>query len=85
MAVYPFLSDPRLIPLNPYYPKEKGGCVYPYFYNMKLEGALVLETLRRMYRENSLTDFMEAAYAYCRLHESEIRVHIVAEESKEIS
>ena len=27
MAVYPFLSDPRLIPLNPYYPEEKGGCV----------------------------------------------------------
>lgn len=85
MAVYPFLSDPRLIPLNPYYPEEKGGCVYPYFYNMKLEGAPVLETLRRMYRENSLTDFMEAAYAYCQLHEKEIRAHIAAEESKGIS
>ena len=39
MAVYPFLSDPRLIPTQLYISGREGGCVYPYFYNMKLEGA----------------------------------------------
>ncbi len=39
MAVYPFLSDPRLIPTQPYYPEEKAAAFIPTFYNMKLEGA----------------------------------------------
>lgn len=76
MVVEPIMADPRLSSLNPYFPKENGGCVYPYFQNMILEGAPILETLSSLYRQNTIQDFMEAAYAYCQKQETAIRSHI---------
>ena len=38
MAVEPVMRDERLSSINPYFPREEGGCVYPYFYDMVLDG-----------------------------------------------
>lgn len=76
MAVQPIMADPRLRSLNPYFPIENGGCVYPYFQNMVIEGTPILEYMDKLYNRNRITDFMEAAFSYCRTHENEIRHHI---------
>ena len=81
MVVEALMSDPRLSSLNPYYPRENGGCVYPYFQTMQVEGAPVLQTLAALYKEHSITDFMEASYALCRRNEAEIRRQIAAAEA----
>lgn len=76
MVVEPIMSDERLSSINPYFPKEHGGCVYPYFYTMKIEGKPILDTLADMYRRMTITEFMKASYAYCATHEKAIRQHI---------
>ena len=38
MVVEAIMSDERLSSLNPYYPREHGGCIYPYFFYMEIEG-----------------------------------------------
>lgn len=76
MVVEPIMKDPRLSSINPYFPREAGGCVYPYFFDLKAGGDLVLDVLDDMYRQNSIEDFMKAGYAYCLEHEAEIRGHI---------
>ena len=76
MVVESIMSDERLSSINPYFPKENGGCVYPYFQDMMIEGAPILETLHHLYRNNHIIDFMEQSYAYCQMHEKEIRAHI---------
>lgn len=81
MAVEPIMADPRLSGLNPYFPKENGGCVYPYFQTMKVDGEPVLDTLAALYRNNGITGFMEASYAYCVKNEEVIRRHIEAAEA----
>ena len=70
------MHDKRLSSINPYYPRENGGCVYPYFQNMVIDGKPILKTLDRYYRENRILDFMEASYLYCLKFEKEIRSHI---------
>ena len=35
----------RLSSINPYFPREHGGCIYPYFFDMEVEGELILDTL----------------------------------------
>ena len=65
MVVEAIMSDQRLSTINPYFPKENGGCVYPYFQNMIIEGVSVLDKLSDLYQNNTITDFMEASYAYC--------------------
>lgn len=83
MVVEPILSDPSLVALNPYYPRERGGCVYPYFYDMIISGECILNTLHAMYRRRSdIQGFMRESYAYCRLHEAEIREHMEAAEQQ---
>ena len=71
----------RLSSINPYFPREEGGCVYPYFYDMVLDGKPVLDTLDGMFRRReSIEGFMKESYRYCQEHEAEIRRHIEAAE-----
>ena len=76
MVVEPIMRDERLSSINPYFPRENGGCVYPYFYDMVVNGKPILETLNEMYRSQKIRDFMKNSYQYCLEHESEIRKHI---------
>lgn len=76
MVVEPVMRDPRLSAINPYFPREQGGCVYPYFFDLTVDGAPVLDTLDKMYRGQGIREFMKTSYAYCRQHEAEIRAHI---------
>lgn len=76
MAVHPILSHPRLRALDPYYKLESGGCVYPYFYTLRLEGRALLDVLGGFYRPGHSEEFMERAYAYVQEHEAAIRAHI---------
>lgn len=81
MAVEPIMRDERLSAINPYFPRENGGCVYPYFYTMEIGGQLMLETLAGMRRRLPIADFMKESYAYCMAHEAAIRQHIKAAEN----
>ena len=76
MVVESIMSDQRLSSINPYYPREAGGCVYGYFQNMVVQGKPILDTLLNLYRNNSMTAYMAASYAYCLKHEAAIRRHI---------
>ncbi len=44
--------------------------VYPYFFDMEADGALILDTLDKI---QSIQDFMLNSYSYCQEHETEIR------------
>lgn len=81
MVVETIMSDERLSSLNPYFPKENGGCIYPYFQNMIVNGSPILDTIDDLYHTYNITDFMEEAYAYCLNHEKEIRRHIEVSEN----
>lgn len=76
MVVESVMRDSRLSSINPYFPRERGGCIYPYFFDMEVDGSLILDTLDGMYRQQKIQDFMENAYGYCLAHEGEIRAHI---------
>lgn len=76
MVVESIMRDDRLSSINPYFPREHGGCVYPYFYDMEVDGKLILDTLDDMYRTQNIEDFMRNSYAYCQRHEAGIREHI---------
>lgn len=76
MVVEPIMRDERLSSINPYFPRENGGCVYPYFYTMKIEGKPILNTLADMYRSMTIAEFMKESYAYCITNETIIRQHI---------
>ena len=70
------MKDERLSSINPYFPREHGGCIYPYFFDMVVDGKLILDTLDAMYRSESIEDFMRNSYTYCQEHEAEIRKHM---------
>lgn len=76
MIVEAVMKDLRLSSINPYFPRENGGCIYPYFFDMKVNGGLILNTLDEMYQEMCIADFMKSSYAYCAEHEDAIRAHI---------
>lgn len=76
MAVEPIMREERLKSINPYFDRKNGGCVYPYFYTMKIDGQPILDTLYGMLEENTMVEFMRKSYAYCLAHEAEIRNHI---------
>lgn len=76
MVVESVMDDERLSSLNPYYPREDGGCVYSYFLDMNICGKPILDTLREMYRASHITDYMETSYRYCVENEAAIRLHI---------
>ena len=76
MVVESIMRDERLSSINPYFPREQGGCVYPYFFDMMVDGKPILDTLDAMYKSQSIENFMRNSYAYCQAHETEIREHI---------
>ena len=82
MVVESVMKDPRLCAINPYFPRKNGGCVYPYFFDMKADGRLILDTLDAMYQDQEITDFMKNSYAYCQKYEGAIREHIAQSEGR---
>ena len=80
MVIESIMRDARLSSINPYFPRENGGCVYPYFQDMAIDGAPILDTIEALYQKNGMTDFMEAAYRYCLENEAAIRAHIAESE-----
>lgn len=76
MVVESVMKDERLSSINPYFPRENGGCIYPYFFDMTVNDTLILDTLDTMYKSQNIKDFMHSSYAYCQNHEAEIRKHI---------
>lgn len=76
MVVESIMRDERLSDINPYFPRENGGCVYGYFQDMVIDGAPILDTLDEMYRKMPMPEFMKAGYEYCLKHEEAIRKHI---------
>lgn len=81
MVVESIMKDPRLSSINPYFKRENGGCIYPYFFDMKTGGSYTLDVLDEMYRSHKITDFMKNAYLYCEKYEKEIREHIIKAEN----
>ena len=82
LVVEAVMSDERLCSLNPYYPREQGGCIYPYFFTMKIDGVSITDTIQEMYESMGILKFMQESYAYCQKHEKEIRKHILHSENK---
>jgi len=82
MVVETLLSDERLSNINPYYPRENGGCIYPYFFDMKVNDCLILDTLNDIYANNNIKDFMLKSYEYCLQNEKQIRKHIESSENQ---
>jgi hypothetical protein len=80
MVVESVMRDERLSSINPYFPRENGGCVYPYFFDMMVDGKPILDTLDAMYKSQDIEDFMRSSYAYCQEHEAVIREHILKSE-----
>lgn len=76
MVVEPIMRDVLLRSINPYFSREKGGCVYPYFYTMQIGATCILDTLWEMFRSMSISEFMKNSYRYCLVHETQIRQHI---------
>lgn len=76
LVVEAVMSDERLSSINPYYPREQGGCIYPYFFTMEIEGVPITDTVHEMYRTMEISEFMEESYTFCQKHEAEIREHI---------
>lgn len=82
MVVESVMRDERLSSINPYFPREHGGCIYPYFFDMMVDGKPILDTLDELYRRLSIEDFMRAGFTYCTEHEAEIRAHILRSEAR---
>ena len=82
MVVESIMKDNRLSSINPYFPREHGGCIYPYFFDMEIHGGLILDTIDEMYRNQTIEDFMIHSYAYCKQYEQEIYDHIQKSESE---
>lgn len=82
MIVESVMKDERLSSINPYFPRENGGCIYPYFFDMKVNGDLIIDTLDEMYHSLNIVDFMKSSYTYCLKYEAEIRAHIKLSEGQ---
>lgn len=82
MVVEPILSDPRLASLNPYYPRDQGGCIYPYFFDLRLEGKNLLDTLHGLYHDLPMGEFMDASYDLLARNQAELLQQVAAAESR---
>lgn len=82
MVVESIMRDERLSSINPYFPRENGGCVYRYFQNMEIEGRPILETLDEIYKSTDMPGFMKTSYDYCLKNEAAIRAHIEKSEEQ---
>lgn len=76
MVVESIMKDPRLSAINPYFPRERGGCIYPYFFDLKTGDDVTLERIDTMYQSLGIQEFMKSSYGFCLEHENEIRAHI---------
>lgn len=81
MVVESIMRDERLSSINPYFPREHGGCVYPYFFDMKVKGSLILDLIEDMYNRRDIKGFMRSGYGLCLENEAEIRHHIQVSEA----
>lgn len=66
------MRDERLSSINLYFPREKCGCIYEYFFYMKTDGELILDVLDDMYKQNNIKDFMKEGYKYCLSNEKKL-------------
>lgn len=82
LVVEAVMSDERLSSINPYYPRENGGCIYPYFFTMEIENRPITDTILEMHQRNGILNFMRESYLYCQKYENEIRAHIVRSENR---
>lgn len=82
MVVESIMRDERLSSINPYFQRENGGCVYPYFQDMVIKENYILDTLEELYQKNNMVDFMKKSYEYCLENEGAIRRHIRKAEEK---
>ena len=82
MVVESIMRDKRLSSINPYFPRENGGCVYRYFQDMIIKDEYILDTLEDIYQRNKMVDFMKKSYEYCMENEGAIRSHIKKSEEK---
>lgn len=48
---------------------------------MKVDGALITDTVSEMYRTMNILEFMQESYVFCQKHEAEIREHILRSEN----
>ena len=80
MVVESIMRDARLCSINPYFPREHGGCVYPYYFTLMVDGVPALDALDEMYRTRPIRTFMRDSFAWCQAHEATIRRHIAASE-----
>lgn len=70
MAVDPIMHDERLSTINPYF---EDGCVYEYFYKMKINGTAILSILYELYQKKEIKNFMKEGFLFCQKYETEIR------------
>ena len=82
MVVECIMRDERLSAINPYFPREKGGCVYGYFQDMKIGERMALEEIEALYQKHDMQAFMRDGYQYCKDHEAAIRAHIAEAEKQ---
>lgn len=82
MVVECYLSHPILRALDPYFERENGGCIYPYFYDMELNGVPLREQLFKLFVPGRPEEFMDASYELIGKHEKHIRAHIEAAEER---
>lgn len=79
MVVDPIMRDERLKSINPYFDT---GCVYDYFYTLKINDQPILDILDEMLIHMPIHVFMKNSYKFCLQYESEIRTHIQKNENK---
>lgn len=85
MVVESIMADPRLGRLNPYFPRQDGGCIYPWFFDMRAGERLILEVIDEKYRKLPIREFMKSSYVFCLEHEAQIRAHMEKAEREGIS
>lgn len=76
VVVESIMADERLASLNPYFLREQGGCIYPYFFDMRAGGELVTDVIEKLYKSCDIRTFMRKSYAFCQEYEQEIRAHM---------
>jgi len=72
MVVDTFVRNTKIGQL--FSPDGRNNAAYKYFYTMKVNDTLILETLSRIYQKSqNLRQFMEQVYKYCQDHEQALR------------
>lgn len=64
------MRDKRLRIINPYF---EYGCIYEYFYKIKIKEGYLIEILYDMYKSMEIQEFMKKGYLLCEQNEEIIR------------